>query len=59
MTKTERLSAKAIMEIISKDTGERVGWLYEWNDGKQVPGWCDEPVKDVEYVPIRTANQLR
>lgn len=41
--------AKAVKRILDAETREIVGWLYEWNDGTQMPRWKNGPVQDVIY----------
>lgn len=45
----KRLHARAINRILDKQTGELVGWLYEWNTGERVPRWKVNAVTDVIY----------
>lgn len=45
-----RLHARAIGRILDRETGELVGWLYEWNTGERVPRWRRGPRKDVIYA---------
>ena len=45
----KRLHARAINRILDKETGELVGWLYEWNTGERVPRWKANAVADVIY----------
>ncbi len=46
----KRLHACAIGRIFDRETGELVGWLYEWNTGERVPRWKVEARSDVVYV---------
>ena len=41
--------AAPIHSINRRGTGERVGWLYMWNDGSTAPLWLTGPVEDVVY----------
>ena len=43
----ERLHAHAGKRIYDRQTGEHVGWLYEWNTGDLVPRWSAAPHRDV------------
>tara|TARA_R100000306_G_C4364129_1_gene136761 strand:- start:1195 stop:1407 length:213 start_codon:yes stop_codon:yes gene_type:complete len=45
----ERLHAHAVKRIYNRQTGEHVGWLYEWNNGDLVPRWSAAPHSDVFY----------
>ena len=45
----ERLFAHAVKRIYDRQTGEHVGWLYEWNNGDLVPRWSAAPHSDVVY----------
>lgn len=45
----ERLHAHAVKGIYDRQTGEHVGWLYEWNNGDLVPRWSAAPHDDVVY----------
>lgn len=47
--KPQRLQARAIKRILSRRSGEHVGWLYEWNTGALVPRWKSEVCYDVIY----------
>ena len=48
--KTTRLCAQAVKRIHDRQSGELVGWLYEWNTGELVPRWKTEARSDVIYV---------
>lgn len=48
-TGTTRLHAEAIKRILDPDTGEIVGWLYQWNTGAVCPRWKSEPREHVIY----------
>lgn len=50
-----RQSAAPVQRIINRDTGELVGWLYEWNTGKLVPMWTGNPCDNVEYTSADAA----
>lgn len=45
----QRLHAHAVKRILNRQTGEVVGWLYEWNTGEHVPRWKNEAQKDIVY----------
>ncbi len=45
----ERLHAHAIKRIYDRQTGDHVGWLYEWNTGDLVPRWAAEPHRSADY----------
>ncbi len=45
----ERLHAHAVKRIYDRQTGDHVGWLYEWNNGDLVPRWSAAPRSDVVY----------
>ncbi|MEM6410634.1 MAG: hypothetical protein AAF683_03765 [Pseudomonadota bacterium] len=45
----ERLQARAIKRIRDSETGELVGWLYQWNTGAHSLRWKSEPRKKVIY----------
>ena len=45
----ERLHAHAVKRIYDRQTGELVGWLYEWNTGELVPRWSAIPHSDIVY----------
>ena len=38
-----RLQAQASERIVDPDTGETVGWIYQWNTGEICPRWKSEP----------------
>ncbi len=44
-----RLHAHAVSRILDRETGELVGWLYEWNTGERVPRWKAGVRFDVVY----------
>ena len=44
-----RVHARAVKRIFNRETGELVGWLYEWNTGCLVPRWKSKPHEDVVY----------
>lgn len=45
----KRVHARAVKRIFDRETGELVGWLYEWNTGSLVPRWKSEAREDVVY----------
>lgn len=45
----KRVRARAVKRILDKETGELVGWLYEWNTGSLVPRWKSEARENVIY----------
>lgn len=45
----KRLHAKAIKRILDRQSGELVGWLYEWNTGEVVPRWKAGAQSNVIY----------
>ncbi len=45
----KRLHAHAINRILDRQSGELVGWLYEWNTGERVPRWKKNAEADVIY----------
>ena len=48
-TEAARLHARAVKRILDRQSGEVVGWLYEWNTGEFVPRWKAEARTDVVY----------
>lgn len=44
-----RLHARAVKRIFDRQTGDLVGWLYEWNTGALVPRWKSEAHEDVYF----------
>lgn len=46
----KRVHARAVKRIFDRESGELVGWLYEWNTGSLVPRWKAEAHEDVIYV---------
>lgn len=44
-----RVHARAVKRIFDRESGEQVGWLYEWNTGSLVPRWKAEAYDDVIY----------
>ena len=45
----KRVHARAVKRIFDRETGQLVGWLYEWNTGSLVPRWKSEAREDVIY----------
>ncbi|MEM9043816.1 MAG: hypothetical protein AAGC81_03915 [Pseudomonadota bacterium] len=45
----KRLHACAVKRILDRQTGELVGWLYEWNTGELVPRWKAKAQTDIVY----------
>lgn len=45
----KRLHARAVKRILDRQTGELVGWLYEWNTGELVPRWKANAQTDIVY----------
>ena len=45
----KRVHARAVKRIFDRETGELVGWLYEWNTGSLMPRWKSEAREDVVY----------
>ncbi len=48
----ERLHAQAVKRMYDRQSGEQVGWLYEWNTGDLEPMWCSGPKLNVRYEDI-------
>ncbi len=48
-TEPKRVQARAVKRIFDRQTGELVGWLYEWNTGSLVPRWKSGAREDVVY----------
>lgn len=48
-TEPKRVHARAVKRIFDRESGELVGWLYEWNTGSLVPRWKAEAFDDVIY----------
>ena len=44
-----RLHARPVKRILDRESGDVVGWLYEWNTGELVPRWKDGARSDVVY----------
>jgi len=44
-----RVHAHAVNRILDRETGELVGWLYEWNTGERVPRWKAGAKSDIVY----------
>lgn len=55
MSHAPRLTGTPIMRILSKTSGELVGYLYEWDNGDLQPAWFDGEVQGVLYEPIEAA----
>ncbi|WP_306006447.1 hypothetical protein [Aquicoccus porphyridii] len=55
MSQAPRLTGTPIMRILSKNSGELVGYLYEWDNGDLQPAWFDGEVQGVLYEPIEAA----
>lgn len=51
---TPKLIAKPILRILSRATGEVVGYVYEWNNGERQAMWAAGRVRAVEYAPFAT-----
>lgn len=45
----KRVHARAVKRILDRQSGELVGWLYEWNTGALVPRWKTDAHEDVIY----------
>ena len=48
-TGKRRLQARAVKRILDADTGELVGWLYQWNTGALSSRWKAGPCDHVIY----------
>lgn len=46
---TTRLHAQVVKRILDPETGELLGWLYQWNTGEFTPLWKSEARDDVIY----------
>ena len=55
MTPKTRLTGEPIMRILCKNTGNLVGYLYQWNNGDLQPAWLDTAKAEVRYEPISAA----
>jgi hypothetical protein len=45
-----RMEAWVVKQILARETGEVVGWLYEWNTGERVPMWKSGAYQNVIYA---------
>lgn len=52
MSQGPRLAGTPIMRIVSKASGELVGYLYEWDNGDLQPAWLNNAKADVRYEPL-------
>ena len=48
-----KLFGAPVLQILSRTAGEKVGYLYEWDNGERQPLWLSDPVEDVRYVPLQ------
>ena len=55
MTPKTRLTGEAIMRILCKNTGNLVGYLYQWNNGDLQPAWLNNAMAEVRYEPMLEA----
>lgn len=49
---TPKLIAKPVLRILSRATGEVVGYVYQWNNGERQAMWTAGRVRAVEYAPF-------
>ena len=54
-TPKTRLTGEAIMRILCKNTGNLVGYLYQWNNGDLQPAWLNNAMAEVRYEPMLEA----
>ena len=52
MTPKTRLTGEPIMRILCKNTGNLVGYLYQWNTGDLQPAWLNNAMAEVRYEPM-------
>jgi len=52
MTPKTRLTGEPIMRILCKNTGNLVGYLYQWNNGDLQPAWLNNTMVEVRYEPM-------
>ena len=52
VTPTPRLTGEAIMRILCKNSGNLVGYLYQWNNGDLQPAWLNNAMAEVRYEPM-------
>lgn len=52
-----RLFARPVLRILSRETGDTVGYLYEWNTGDRQPMWTDGRVGSIEYAPMTSTSE--
>jgi len=55
MTPKTRLTGEPIMRILCKNTGNLVGYLYQWNNGDLQPAWLNNAMAEVRYEPMLEA----
>lgn len=48
----EMYEAWPIKRIKDRNSGNIVGWFYEWNTGEQGPLWIKERCTDIVFEPI-------
>ena len=52
MSENEEDEARATGRIVEVETGETVGFLYEWQDGSKQPFWFEGAKPDVVVVGL-------
>ena len=55
VTPKTRLTGEPIMRILCKNTGNLVGYLYQWNNGDLQPAWLNNAMAEVRYEPMLEA----
>jgi len=51
-----RLQAVPIKRILSRVSGQTVGYVYEWDNGEHQPMWLANRVRAVDYAPIESMS---
>lgn len=48
----QRLVAKLVLRILSRATGDVVGYVYEWNNGERPAMWTAGRLRAIQYAPL-------
>ncbi|NVK58337.1 MAG: hypothetical protein HWE26_22345 [Alteromonadaceae bacterium] len=59
MAKTKKKHGEIVGKLVSRETREHVGYLYEWNTGERQNGWFGDPKTDVVIEKLEDGDDKR
>ena len=56
MAEAKRERGEAVARIVTRETREHVGYLYEWNTGERQRAWFGQPQPNVVFEDLEESD---